>query len=418
MAIYHLSVKPVSRAGGRSATAAAAYRSAEKIHDQTTNQTFDYTRKRGVEHAEIVLPTEAARRDINWARDRQALWNAAEAAENRSNSRVAREYELALPHELNHSQRVELVRAFSVDIADRYGVAVDFAIHAPHRHGDERNHHAHVLTTTRTIEADGLGKKSEIEWSDGNRRKAGLGPAKEEITLIRERWETLTNEYLKEHGIEARIDHRSLEAQGVEREPQSHLGPAVSGMERRGMETDVGKRLELEALEVGQQRLDKAAQLGRLERETAGLERSILDLSGDLEGAKRERDMQRAKSQELSRPKPSIEQLQREGREKWLAMRAEQKAAKLLMAQTPEQVVGLVVEQVIEKGAEKALESEAKPKLSIEEQQAQARERWLAYRQAQALGQPPERVLQKGLEKGQEKGMEQGPKGMDGPEIE
>src|SRR6202142_2749099 len=145
MAIYHLSVKPISRAAGRSATAAAAYRAAEKIHDETPGQVFDYTRKRGVEHTEIVLPTEAARRDINWARDRQQLWNAAEAAENRSNSRVAREYELALPHELNREQRVELVRAFSKDLADRYGVGVDFAIHAPHRSGDERNHHAHIL---------------------------------------------------------------------------------------------------------------------------------------------------------------------------------------------------------------------------------------------------------------------------------
>ena len=80
MAIYHLSVKPVSRGGGRSATAASAYRAAELVHDHTTGQTFDYSRKRGVEHAEIVLPTEAARRDINWARDREALWNEAERA--------------------------------------------------------------------------------------------------------------------------------------------------------------------------------------------------------------------------------------------------------------------------------------------------------------------------------------------------
>jgi MobA/MobL family len=92
MAIYHISVKPVSRAGGRSATAATAYRSGELAHDHTSGEVFDYTRKRGVEHSEIVLPTEAAKRDINWARDREALWNAAEATENRSNSRVAREF--------------------------------------------------------------------------------------------------------------------------------------------------------------------------------------------------------------------------------------------------------------------------------------------------------------------------------------
>ena len=71
MAIYHLSVKPITRAGGRSATAAAAYRSGELVHDLTSDQVFDYTRKRGVEHSEIVLPTTAAKQDINWARDRQ-----------------------------------------------------------------------------------------------------------------------------------------------------------------------------------------------------------------------------------------------------------------------------------------------------------------------------------------------------------
>jgi len=92
MAIYHLSIKTVARSGGRSATAAAAYRSGEKIADRASGQTFDYARKRGVEHTEIVLPTKAALQDINWARDRQALWNAAEGAEKRKDSRVAREY--------------------------------------------------------------------------------------------------------------------------------------------------------------------------------------------------------------------------------------------------------------------------------------------------------------------------------------
>jgi ATP-dependent exoDNAse (exonuclease V) alpha subunit len=119
MAIYHLSVKPISRAGGRSATAAAAYRSGDLVHDLTSDEVFDYTRKRGVEHSEIVLPTAAARADINWARDREALWNAAEIAEVRKDARVAREYEVALPHELNRGQRVELVRAFSAELANR-----------------------------------------------------------------------------------------------------------------------------------------------------------------------------------------------------------------------------------------------------------------------------------------------------------
>ena len=289
MAIYHLSVKPISRAGGRSATAAAAYRSGELVHDLTSDEVFDYTRKRGVEHSEIVLPTAAARADINWARDREALWNAAEIAEVRKDARVAREYEVALPYELNPGQRVELVRAFAGELANRYGVAVDFSIHLPHRSGDDRNHHAHIMTTTREVTATGLGPKAAIEWSDTDRRKKGLEPAKTEVKAIRERWAALTNEHLLERGIGARVDHRSLQEQGIDREPQSHLGPAVSSMERRGMETEVGKRISWEMQAAAQARLERAAEIGKLAREREQLQLSTLDLSGDLKLAKEER---------------------------------------------------------------------------------------------------------------------------------
>jgi ATP-dependent exoDNAse (exonuclease V) alpha subunit len=305
MAIYHLSVKPVSRAGGRSATAAIAYRSAEKVHDLTTDEVFDYTRKRGVEHSEIVLPTEAAKQDINWARDRQALWNAAEMAEKRKDARVAREYEVALPHELKPGQRVELVRAFAGELANRYEVAVDFSIHAPHQSGDERNHHAHIMTTTREVTAIGLGAKASIEWSDTDRRKQGLEPAKSEVKSIRERWAALTNEHLQERGIEVRIDHRSLETQGIDREPTTHLGPAVSAMERRGIETEVGKRIEWQMQEAAQQRLERAAELGRLERETRDIAKQQLVLDGDIEAAQRER---------RSAPALDLEQIKSQGR--------------------------------------------------------------------------------------------------------
>ena len=412
MAIYHLSVKPISRKGGRSATAASAYRAAELVHDETTGQTFDYTRKQGVEHTEIVLPVEAARQDINWARDREALWNAAERAENRSNSRVAREYELALPHEMNHGQRVELVRTFSQDIADRYGVAVDFAIHAPHREGDERNYHAHVLSTTRTVEPGGLGEKAQIEWSDGNRRKAGLEPAAQEITHIRERWAELTNERLQELQIEARIDHRSLEQQGIEREPTVHLGPAVASMERRGMATEVGRRIEQERVLAAQQRLEQAAEIGRLARETQQVERSILDLSGDLEGAKRERDLERLRQQQLTAKGQSLEELQRQGREQWLAMRARDQAKEAEPSKERSQ----------EKSLEQSPEPGRGPKLSLEEQQAQGRERWLEMRRAQELEKisgvkPPGPSQQRTQEQGPEKELPLA-KGLEGPEIE
>jgi ATP-dependent exoDNAse (exonuclease V) alpha subunit len=403
MAIYHLSVKPVSRGGGRSATAAAAYRAAELVHDHTSGETFDYTRKRGVEHTEIVLPTSAARRDINWARDREALWNEAERAENRSNSRVAREYEIALPHELTKAQRLVLVRGFASEIANRHGVAVDFAIHAPHREGDERNHHAHLLATTRVIEAGGLGEKATIEWSDTNRRKAELEPARKEIEAIRERWAALINEKLLEQGHEARVDHRSLAAQGIEREPTSHLGPAVAGMERRGIATEVGKRLGREAMEAAQQRLERAAEIGRIEREARALSASILDLSGNIMAARQERDRTQSPFNEASpQPTParSLDELQREGRERWRAMRAEQEGR----------------DRSAGPPADKPIEKRGGPARSVDEERQQAVERWREYRHQQPVetGREPARSRErdkpvKDLEHGKEQ---------DGPEIE
>ncbi len=188
-----------------------------------------------MEHSEIVLPSSAAKADINWARDRQALWNAAEMAEKRKDSRVAREYEVALPHELKAEQRVALVRAFAAELSNRYGVAVDFAIHAPHRRGDGRNYHAHIVTTTREVTATGLGRKSDIELGDRDRAKKGLAAASVEIESIRERWAVLTNEHVLEQGVKARVEHRSLEDQGITRIPTTHLRSAVSALERRGV---------------------------------------------------------------------------------------------------------------------------------------------------------------------------------------
>lgn len=301
MAIYHLSTKPVARGVGRSATAAAAYRSAEIVEDHSTGEVFDYTRKRGVEHSEIVLPSECAKADINWARDRTQLWNAAEKAEKRIDARVAREYELALPHELSKGQRVALVRAFAEEIANKYGVAVDFAIHKAHREGDERNSHAHVLTTTRSITATGLGAKTDIELGDRDRAKKGLGRASEEIKSIRGRWAELTNEHLKEAQLDVRVDHRSLRDQGIDREPTVHVGPAVSGMERRGIQTEVGDRIREEQRVEIQRRLEAAAELGKLQREQQEISQSILVLDRDLAAAKAARGKSAEKDQKPAR---------------------------------------------------------------------------------------------------------------------
>ena len=354
------------------------------------------------------------KRDINWAREREALWNAAEIAERRSNSRVAREYEIALPHELNAAQREDLSRTFAQQIADRFGCAVDFAIHEPHREGDERNYHAHLLATTRVIEPGGLGEKTAIEWSDTDRRKAGLVNGADEITQIREAWAGLANERLQELGLEARIDHRTLEEQGIDRQPTVHLGPAVSAMERRGIRTEVGKRLEVEALEAVQQRIEKAAELGKLEREGHEIGRSILDLSGNIEDAKRIRDLELAKGAELGMGfgrKPTIEELQKQGREQWLAMRNDQKAKERAPA--------------VEKGPEKAIEQapEQAKALSLTELREKAIEEWREYRRVQGLEKAhgPARGQELELRKAREQTLEQSPgksKGIDGPEID
>ncbi|MGS0943775.1 MobQ family relaxase (plasmid) [Pseudomonas luteola] len=241
MAIYHLSVKTISRSAGRSATAAIAYRSGELIADQRTGVIHDYTRKQGVEHKEIFLPENAP----VWASDRAQLWNAAELSETRKNSTVAREFEVALPAELNQSQRIELVREFARELVDRHGMAVDVAIHEPGKDGDSRNHHAHVLCTTRRLTPEGFKDKTrELDTKTSG-----------EVEQWRGKWAEMSNRHLEKAGREERIDHRSLEAQKeaaiergehkqaiqLERLPMKHLGPKVVRLEQRGTRTDRGE---------------------------------------------------------------------------------------------------------------------------------------------------------------------------------
>jgi ATP-dependent exoDNAse (exonuclease V) alpha subunit len=288
VAIYHLTVKCMSRSRGQSATAGAAYRSAQRIHDERTGELHDYSRKGGVLHRELVVPAGAPA----WARQRERLWNAAEAAERRRNSTVAREFEVALPAELKAQERAQLAVDFARAIASRHRCAVDVSVHRPGRGGDTRNHHAHLLCTTRRLTAEGFKDKTR-ELDDA---KTG------EVAYWRERWAALTNERLKERGLAIRIDHRTLDAQGLERVPTVHKGPLLTALERRGIPARVLRRLEEErALEV-QARLERAAELGRLERERAALDQSILVLSTDIAAARRERD--RAAEAERRAPEP------------------------------------------------------------------------------------------------------------------
>jgi len=235
LAIYHVSMKPVSRSSGRSAVASAAYRAGERLTNERDGITHDFSRKQGVEHAEIVLPEGS---DADWARDRSDLWNAAEAAENRKDARVAREFEIALPHELSAEQRLELTRDFAQELANRYGAAVDFAIHQPHDASDVRNHHAHLLMTTRRVEAEGLGDKTYIEWKNVRLLGEGLPTTQMQLRDIRQSWEHVANEHLARAGLDIRIDHRSHMERGLEIEPTEHMGVHATQMQRKGMEVD------------------------------------------------------------------------------------------------------------------------------------------------------------------------------------
>jgi Ti-type conjugative transfer relaxase TraA len=232
-------MKPIARASGRSAVASAAYRAAERLENERDGLVHDFSRRSGVEHAEIVLPAGA---DAAWAKERSALWNAAEASEKRKDARVAREIEIALPHELSAEQRLELTREFAQGLADRYGVAVDFAIHSPHGHTDIRNHHAHVLMTTRKVGPgrsagpDGLGEKSELELENKRLQALGLPTSHEQLRDIRIGWEQRTNEHLARAGLDIRVDHRSHQERGLEIEPTQHMGVHATQMERRGKE--------------------------------------------------------------------------------------------------------------------------------------------------------------------------------------
>lgn len=220
MAQYRLAVNVIGRSAGRSATAAAAYRAGAKILDERTGILHDYSRKQGVTHSEIIAPDDAP----DWMRDRAQLWNAVEAAEKRRDAQLVRELQLSLPHELTHEQRVNLVRGFVREQHVSRGMVADIAIHAPDQHelADQRNHHAHVMLTMRELVGGQFGRKAR-DWND-----------KDVLQDWREAWAEHQNREFKRLGLPARVSHKSLSDQGIEREPQKHLGPIATEIERDG----------------------------------------------------------------------------------------------------------------------------------------------------------------------------------------
>ena len=222
MAIYHLHVKVIGRKSGSSAVASAAYRSGSRLRDERLGRSHDFSAKRGVVHSEVMLPENAPEA---WG-DRERLWNDVEAFEVRKDAQLAREVEFAIPREMTQAQGIELARDFvQSEFVDR-GMIADLNVHWDIGEDGMPKPHAHVMLTMRAVDKNGFGQK-EREW---NRT--------EMVEHWRERWAELANERLAELDIDARIDHRSLEAQGIALEPQSQIGAPAQRIEGEGNEAD------------------------------------------------------------------------------------------------------------------------------------------------------------------------------------
>ncbi|HEL4140581.1 TPA: MobA/MobL family protein [Stenotrophomonas maltophilia] len=215
MAIYHCSIKSISRGQGSSVTAAAAYRAGIRIEDDTTGLVHDYTRKKGVVSVDMLAPVGAP----TWVADPSMLWNAAEATETRKNARVGREMIVALPHEMSDAQRRELAVGIGQMLVDRYTVAAQVALHAPDKEGDQRNHHVHILFTSRQVGAEGLGAYASKILDD-------FKQGRKEVTALRAAVAQIVNRHLERGGYFERVDARSLVDQNLDAIEQGDLAKA------------------------------------------------------------------------------------------------------------------------------------------------------------------------------------------------
>ncbi len=286
MSICFVRAKVVSRGGGGSAAAAAAYRSGEKIKDEATGKTHDYTKKQGVDHSEILSPI-AATPGNEWLTDRSKLWNRVEASEKRYDAQLAREMIIAIPRELDRVEQIELVRKYvQTTFVDR-GMIADINLH----HLDGTNPHAHVMLTMRELKIDEQGIVSfgnkDRSWND---KKLLENQIKE--------WSDVTNQYLTRAGVDIRIDSRSYEEQGISRIPQIHLGKNVTAMRRQGIPTERGDLYD---------QIDKANEDIRAQLEIIyQAEGAIRDL-GNAEPSRPQREVNDQPKPHTQEPSPDFE---------------------------------------------------------------------------------------------------------------
>ncbi|MGX5805309.1 MobQ family relaxase [Bradyrhizobium sp. Arg314] len=237
MSSYHFSVQVISRSNGRSAIAAAAYRSGQRLIDEGRGAVADYSRRRGVVYAEILAPDGSA----PWLKDRQSLWNGVERMEKRADAQLAREINLALPHEIPESARLELVRRFVREQFVALGMVADVAIHrpVPEKGDDPRNHHAHIMLTMRQATGSGLRQVKTRHWNSDSL-----------LRHWREQWARYQNAMLRVRAPAPvrEVDHRTLPQQreaarrrgdraavlALHRLPELHVGPRAMNAARRG----------------------------------------------------------------------------------------------------------------------------------------------------------------------------------------
>ena len=375
MAIYHFSVKNISRNGGRSAvaaaayilgeklfneqegkeydysnrnrsaTAAAAYISGNRLTNEQDEQTHDFSAKGGIIHSEVMLPENAK---SEYA-DPSVLWNTAEKSEKNANARTAREIVVALPIEFSDEQKIKFLQRFVKEMFVEAGMCAGFSIHAgKHKHQrDEENKsdvnikpdnpHAHILLTVRPLDKNGdfcttKSRKEYILDKDGNRIKLSSGEWKSrKINLVdwndkemlekwRREWANAVNKELERIGVDKRIDHRTLKEQGIDREPQIHIGVAAKEIERRG-EVSERARKNGEIIERNRQKeLDKIAQTMHeykrgyvaLDKEVSVLERENNNIEHEIRTLKQKSGQMSERAEYIQRLNKQIDELKRE----------------------------------------------------------------------------------------------------------
>lgn len=291
----HIPVSIIKRSAGRSAVAAAAYRSGTKLTNEWDGMTHDYTRKGGIVHAEIMLPAHAPPEFA----DRSILWNSVEQIEKARDSQLAREIEAALPRELSGEQQLALVRAYVKDNFVDKGMCADFAIHDK----GTGNPHVHIMLTLRPLKENGQwGAKCRKAYDldeNGQRIPDGKGGWKNHredttdwndkgnVEIWRAAWAACTNRALEATGHPALVDHRSYKRRGIDKIPSVHLGPAASQMEKRGIRTGKIRALQESAALFSFLQANGIQSMQQLHEKIADMNRCYYDLRGKIVKAER-----------------------------------------------------------------------------------------------------------------------------------